>query len=81
MLFVRFKSKLTGTTSKWTSIPMEKQTMGAGTFTHDLVPLEMKAVDSFENAWVQYQIVSTDINSKQVGKTDIFSERSHPVGM
>jgi hypothetical protein len=75
VLFVRFKSKLTGTTSKWTSIPMEKQTKVAGTFTHDLVPSEMKAADYFENAWVQYQIVSTDINSKQVGKTDIFSKR------
>jgi hypothetical protein len=42
---------------------------------HDLITLEMKAVNSFENAWVQYQIVATDSNSKQVGKTDVFSER------
>ena len=75
VLFVRFKSKLTGSTSKWTSITMEKQTIGAGTFIHDLLPSEMKAVDSFENAWVQYQVVSTDANSNQIGKTEIFGER------
>jgi len=72
-LFVRFKSKLTGTSSKWTSIPMESS--GApGVFTHDLVPEEMKAVDIFDNAWVQYQLVSTDSNTTQV-KTSIFAER------
>jgi hypothetical protein len=73
VLFVRFKSKQTDATSKWTSIAM--QTIGVGTFTHELIPSEMKAVDIFENAWVQYQIVSTDSNSNQTGKTDIFSER------
>jgi cell division protein FtsL len=75
VLFVRFKSKLTSSTSKWTSITMEKQALGAGTFIHELIPEEMKAVDSFENAWVEYQVVSTDINSKQVGKTGIFNEK------
>lgn len=74
LLFVRFKSKLTGVTSEWTdSIAM--QSIGAGTYLHDLVPLEMKAVDSFENAWVQYQLVSTDSHGKKVAKTDIFDER------
>lgn len=74
LLFVRFKSKQSGVTSEWAdSIAMES--LGAGTYAHDLVTQEMKAVDSFENAWVQYQIVATDSNSKQVGKTDIFSER------
>jgi hypothetical protein len=72
-LFVRFKSKQTGVKSEWTSILM--QNIGAGTFTHDLVASEMKAVDSFKNPWVQYQIVSTDSNAKQIGKTEVFSER------
>jgi hypothetical protein len=73
VLFVRFKSKQTGVTSEWTSIAMDNT--GVGTFTHDLVPLEMIAVDLFENAWVQYQLVATDANSDQVGRTDIFDER------
>lgn len=74
VLFVRFKSKQSGATSEWTSIPMQGTDV-PGAFTHELLPLEMKSLDSFENAWVQYQIVSTDANSKQVGRSDIFSER------
>jgi hypothetical protein len=73
VLFVRFKSKVSGVTSKWTSIPM--QSVGVGTYEYVLSASDMKAVDSFENAWVEYQIVSTDANIMQVGKTDIFSER------
>lgn len=74
VLFVRFKSKLTGTTSEWTSIGMDRGAV-PGFFSHDLIPLEMKAVDGFENAWVQYQLVATDSNSNQLGRTDIFDER------
>jgi hypothetical protein len=73
VLFVRFKSKQSGATSEWTSIAM--QGIGVGTYAHDLVPAEMKALDLFENAWVQYQFVSTNANSKEVGRTDTFSER------
>ncbi len=73
VLFVRFKSRQSGATSEWTSITM--QGAGVGTYAHDLVPSEMKAVDYFENAWVQYQFVATDSNSKEVGRTDTFSER------
>lgn len=74
VLFVRFKSKQTATTSEWTSIEMQRGPI-PGFFIHDLVPLEMKAVDGFENAWVQYQLVATDANSNQLGRTDIFDER------
>jgi hypothetical protein len=74
VLFVRFKSKQTGTTSEWTSIGM--QPIGIpGFYAHELVPQEMKAINLFENAWVQYQIVATDANSSEVGRTDIFGER------
>jgi hypothetical protein len=73
VLFVRFKSKQTGTTSEWTSITM--QSIGAGTYTYDLISEVMKAVDLFENAWVQYQFVATNSNSREIGRTDIFSER------
>ncbi|CAG1009978.1 hypothetical protein ANAEL_03882 [Anaerolineales bacterium] len=74
VLFVRFKSKQTGATSEWTSIGMQP----AGTigfYSHELFPLEMKGLDAFENAWVEYQVVATKPNSKEVGRTGIFSER------
>jgi hypothetical protein len=75
LLFVRFKSKQTGTASEWTdSIAMQASGI-PGIFVHDLVPTEMKATDLFENAWVQYQLVATDAHAHQLGKTDIFSER------
>jgi hypothetical protein len=71
-LFVRFKSITTGATGPWTSISMEN--LGAGTFTHTLVPDEMKAINSFENPWVQYQLVATNRAIREVGRTQIFDE-------
>lgn len=73
VLFVRFKSKRSGATSEWTSIKMD--TLGAGTFTHELTSEEMKGVAAFQNAWVQYQLVTTQSNTTLIGRTDIFSER------
>jgi hypothetical protein len=71
-LFVRFKSKRTGATGEWTRITM--QSIGAGTFTHDLVPEELKGLASFQNAWVQYQFVANTSRSREVGRTAIFGE-------
>ena len=74
LFFVRFKSKQSDATSEWAdSIAM--QSIGVGTYSHDLISSEMKATDIFENAWVQYQLVALDANSNKVGKTDTFSER------
>ncbi len=73
VLFVRFKSKQTGNKSEWTSIGM--QPLGAGTFIHDLVPDEMKGVDAFKNAWVEYQMVATNLDAKELGHTATFSEK------
>lgn len=73
VLFVRFKSKRTGVTSEWTSIKMENK--GAGTFTHDLTSVEMIGDTSFTNPWVEYQLVTTQANTRELGRTDIFSER------
>lgn len=72
VLFVRFKSKQSGATSEWTSIPT--QNLGAGTFTHDLISEEMKGVDAFKNAWIQYQFVATNAKTREIGRTAIFSE-------
>jgi hypothetical protein len=71
-LFVRFKSKRTGTTGEWTSIKMG--TLGGGTFVYELSALDMKGADSFKSAWVQYQLVATDASIVEIGRTDIFGE-------
>ena len=72
-LFVRFKSKQSDAASEWTRISMD--TIGAGTFLHDLTAEEMKGGVSFQNPWVQYQFVATKANAREIGRTDIFSER------
>lgn len=72
-LFVRFKSKQSDTASEWTRISMD--TIGAGTFVHDLTAEEMKGGITFQNPWVQYQFVATKANTREIGRTDIFSER------
>lgn len=73
VLFVRFKSKQTGSTSKWTSLGMDP--LGAGTYTHVLVPSEIKYLDSFKNAWVEYQVVATNLDAMETGHTAVFSEK------
>ncbi|HET7142856.1 MAG TPA: hypothetical protein VFI68_02445 [Anaerolineales bacterium] len=73
VLFVRFKSKNSGVTSEWTSLQMENK--GAGTFIYDLTATDMIGDTSFFNAWVEYQLVTTQSNTRVIGRTDIFSER------
>ncbi|MCC7117276.1 MAG: hypothetical protein IT310_02030 [Anaerolineales bacterium] len=73
VLFVRFRSKQSGNASEWTSIGM--QGLGGGTFVHELTPDEMKAVNSFKNAWVEYQLVATNLDAKELGHTATFSEK------
>ncbi len=73
VLFVRFKSKQTDATSEWTSITIKP--FIPGTFVHDLKAVDMKGVDIFTNAWVQYQFVATDSKSNEIGRTGVFAER------
>lgn len=74
VLFVRFKSKQSsGVTSEWTHIEMA--TIGAGTYLHDLTAAEMKGGLTFQEPWIQYQFVATRANTRELGRTDIFSER------
>jgi len=71
-LFVRLKGAVTGTTSPWTSLPMDN--VGAGTFTHTLTPDEIKYLQSYDEPWVQYQLVATKAAAVEVGRTQIFDE-------
>jgi hypothetical protein len=71
-LFVRLGNKRTGATGAWTRITM--QSIGAGTFTHDLISDELKSLYFFHDAWVQYQFVASTISSREVGRTAIYKE-------
>jgi len=74
VLFVRFKTKISGATSDWTRIMIPAKDY-SGTFTHDLLADEIKSVDFYHNAWVQYQFVAFTRDNKEIGRTGIFSER------
>lgn len=71
-LFVRFKSRQSGNTSKWTSIPM--QSVGAGTFIHELTTDQMIGENLFRASWVQYQLVAVTPSGREIGRTGVFGE-------
>lgn len=73
LLFVRFKSMAAERTGKWTIIYMD--TIGAGTYLHDLSTSEIREDAYFTTSWVEYQIVATTQSGKEIGRTDIFKER------
>jgi len=73
LLFARFKSLRAERASKWTSIPM--QTVGAGTFIHDLSSEQMLEDAFFQSAWVEYQLVGTTQSGVEAGRTDIFKQK------
>ncbi len=73
LLFVRFRGLISGTPSEWTSIPMD--TIGAGTYIHDLFSDEIKNDGFYTTAWVEYQFVATTSNATEVGRTAIFREK------
>ncbi len=73
LLFVRFRSLTSGNASEWTSISM--QTIGAGTYVHDLYSDEMKNDAFYTTAWVEYQFVATTSDATEIGRTAIFKEK------
>lgn len=73
LLFTRFKSLTTERASRWTKFDM--QTIGAGTFVYDVYSDEMLEDAYFQTAWLEYQIVATDVSGKEIGRTDIFKEK------
>ncbi|MCL4268909.1 MAG: hypothetical protein KJZ72_05165 [Anaerolineales bacterium] len=73
LLFARFKSLTSERASKWTNIPM--QTIGAGTYYHDLSSDQMLEDAFFQTSWVEFQVVSTTESGREIGRTAIFKER------
>jgi len=70
VLFTRFKSATTGATSTWTSL--ETTSTGGGTYTHRLTAAEILGLESFDDPWVQYQLVTADKNGAVLGRTQVF---------
>ncbi|MBI5964273.1 MAG: hypothetical protein HY863_12415 [Chloroflexi bacterium] len=74
VLFVRFKVKQSDAKSEWTRIAIPSKDY-SGTFTHELIPDEIKSVSHYHNAWVQYQFVAFNSLNIEIGRTGIFGER------
>ena len=72
VLFVRLMSRTSGVKSEWTSITINND--GSNIFTYSLTSEEIKSVDAYQDPWVQYQLVATTADSKEVGRTGIFEE-------
>lgn len=73
LLFTRFKSLTSERASRWTKFDM--QTIGAGTYVYDVYSDQMLEDAYFQNAWLEYQIVATNVSGKEIGRTDIFKEK------
>ncbi|KXK14462.1 MAG: hypothetical protein UZ14_CFX002001150 [Chloroflexi bacterium OLB14] len=73
LLFTRFKSLTAERASRWTKFDM--YTIGAGTFIYDVYSDEMLEDAYFQTAWLEYQIVITNVAGKEIGRTDIFKEK------
>jgi hypothetical protein len=72
LLFVRFRSVQSGNAASWTSIPME--TIGAGTYIHELTSDQMIGEALYRNSWVEYQFVIANESGREIGRTGIFRE-------
>lgn len=73
LLFARFKSPTAERYGKWTKIDM--QTIGAGTFFHDLTTAQIHEDAFFQTAWIEYQVVATSQSGREIARTGIFKER------
>ncbi len=73
LLFVRFRGINSGNASEWTSISIE--TIGAGTYVHDLYADEIKNEPFYTTAWIEYQFVATTSSAIEIGRTAIYKER------
>ncbi|MDD2923288.1 MAG: hypothetical protein PHQ36_13465, partial [Anaerolineales bacterium] len=58
VLSTRFISRATGVKSNWSGITMLGD--GLGTYTYELLPEKMEAINAYIDPWVQFQFVATD---------------------
>ncbi len=73
LLFVRLQSQSTGVTTRWSN-GTSMHTDGAGMFTYSLAARGIPYYQDFQSAaWVQYQLVATNLQNQIVGRSEIVS--------
>ncbi len=71
LLFTRLQSQNGNTTTAWNNaISMHDD--GFGTFTYDLSSKVLTYYKDFNAAWVQYQLVATNIQQQEAGRTQVY---------
>jgi hypothetical protein len=71
LLFTRLQSQNGNNTTGWNNaISMHDD--GFGTYTYDLSTKVLRYYQDFNMAWVQYQLVATNIQQKEAGRTQIY---------
>ncbi len=71
VLFTRLQSQNGNATTAWNK-GLSMHDDGFGTFTYDLSTKVLKYYQDFNTAWVQYQLVATNIQQQEAGRTQIY---------
>ena len=72
VIFVRVKDVLKEDYTPWTNGDvMEKH--GDGTFTYDLVGINIEGHNHYKTSWVFFQLVATDDTGEIIGRTQIYT--------
>jgi len=72
LLFTRLQSQTRDFTSLWND-PITMHNDGLGTFTYDLTARGITNSENFDRAWVQYQLVATNMQNQIVDRTQVYS--------
>ena len=71
LLFTRLQSQTGDFTSPWNNaISMHND--GLGTFTYDLSARGITDSENFDLAWIQYQLVATNMHNQIIGRTQVY---------
>ncbi len=73
VLFVRLKDSKSDDTTDW-NMGIAMNDKGNGTFTYTLKAKSIDGYSLYSSAWVLYQLVSTDKQNNNMGRTQVYSQ-------
>jgi hypothetical protein len=76
VIFVRVKSAKKDDYTPWTTGDAMHNHRD-GTFSYVMEAIEIRGHNHYRDSWVQFQLVATDVDGVEVGRTQIFMESIH----
>lgn len=73
VIFMQVKSMKKEDYTPWTSGNVMFNN-GDGTFSYKAIGSEIEGHNHYKNSWVRFQLVATDINGEEIGRTKIYTE-------